>query len=54
MRFRVVREHDEAGAKPFAFIVEENGVQIEKRDYKTLEAALNAREKFVARLRGNP
>lgn len=54
MRYRVVREAaDKAGVKPFAFIIEDEGRQIEKRDFKTLEAAIAARQKFLDDLRSD-
>lgn len=50
MKYRVIKDK---GAKPWALIVEENGVQIEKRDFKTQEAAEEAREELFANMRGN-
>lgn len=49
MRFRIVRDK---GAKKWALIIEENGVQIEKRDYSTQAAATKARDKLFAEMRG--
>lgn len=49
MKFRVIKDK---GAKPWALIIEENGVQIEKRDYTTQGAAEKARDKLFAEMRG--
>lgn len=49
MKFRVVKD---GGAKEWALIIEENGVQIEKRDFTTQKAAEKARDKLVASMRG--
>ena len=49
MRFRTVRD---TGKKPWALIIEENGVQIEKCDYSTQAAAVKARDKLFAEMRG--
>ena len=48
MKFRLVKDK---GDKPWALIVEEGGVQIEKRDYATQAAAEKAREKLMAEMR---
>lgn len=47
MRFRVVKDK---GAKPWALIVEENGVQIEKRDYATQAAAEKGRTELFEKM----
>lgn len=50
MRFRVVNE---GGAKPWAVIVEgPTGEQLDKRDYKTREAALKGRDTLFKAWRG--
>ncbi len=49
MRFRVVKDK---GAKKWALIIEENGVQIEKRDFTTTQAASMARDAMLAEMRG--
>lgn len=49
MKFRLIKDK---GDKPWALVIEDNGVQIEKRDYKTQDAAEKAREKFFIEMRG--
>lgn len=49
MMFRIVRD---AGAKKWALIIEENGAQLEKRDYTSQAAAEKARDKLFAEMRG--
>ena len=49
MRYRLIKG---TGKKPWALIVEDNGVQVEKHDYETQEAAEKAREKLFAAMRG--
>lgn len=50
MKIRLVKD---GGAKPWAVIVEgPDGSQIEKRDYKTREAAEEGRDRIAADLRG--
>lgn len=49
MKFRIVRD---GGAKKWALIIEENDVQIEKRDYTSQAAAEKARNKLFAEMRG--
>lgn len=49
MKFRIIKD---TGKKPWALIIEENGVQIEKRDYSTQNAAVTARDKMFAEMRG--
>lgn len=49
MKFRLVKDK---GDKPWALIVEEGGVQIEKRDYKAQATAEKARDDLFAKMRG--
>ena len=49
MRFRIISD---GGKKPWALIIEENGVQLDKRDYTTQSAATKARDKLLAEMRG--
>ena len=49
MRFRIIND---GGAKKWALVIEENGVQIEKRDYASQAAATKARDKLFTEMRG--
>lgn len=45
MRFRVI--HEGKGTKPWALVVENDGIQVEKRDYASQAAAEKARDKLL-------
>ena len=49
MLFRIIKD---AGAKKWALIIEENGVQIDTRDYASQAAAEKGRDKLFAEMRG--